>query len=41
MRRIETEDGLSRAVTDYIAGMTDQYAVEKFMEIYIPKAWNR
>ena len=28
-----------RAVCDYIAGMTDQYATAKFMEYYVPKAW--
>jgi dGTPase len=28
-----------RSVCDYIAGMSDQYSVDKFKEIYIPKAW--
>lgn len=28
------------AVCDYIAGMSDKYAVDKFTEIYIPAAWN-
>ena len=28
-----------RVVCDYIAGMTDQYAVAKFSEYFIPKAW--
>ncbi len=28
-----------RAVCDYIAGMTDRYAVTKFKEIMIPSAW--
>lgn len=32
-------DGLERTVTDYIAGMTDKYAVYKFSEIFIPTAW--
>lgn len=27
------------AVCDYISGMTDQYSMDKFREIYIPKAW--
>ena len=31
--------GLKTAVTDYIAGMTDRYAVALFREIYIPKGW--
>ena len=33
--------GLDRAVCDYIAGMTDQYAVEQFQDIYIPKGWSK
>ncbi|MDD5935262.1 MAG: deoxyguanosinetriphosphate triphosphohydrolase [Clostridiales bacterium] len=30
----------SRVVCDYIAGMTDRYAVVKFKEIMIPTAWD-
>lgn len=33
-------DGVSRAVTDYIAGMTDHFAVETFKNIYIPRSWD-
>jgi dGTPase len=29
----------NQAVCDYISGMTDQYSMEKFREIFIPKAW--
>ena len=32
-------DGLERTVCDYIAGMTDNYAVDKFEEIFIPMGW--
>lgn len=32
-------DGKERAVCDYIAGMTDKYAVNIFEEIFIPKSW--
>ena len=32
-------DGLERTVCDYIAGMTDNYAVDKFTEIFIPTGW--
>ena len=32
-------DGMERMVCDYIAGMTDNYAVEKFREIFIPMGW--
>lgn len=28
-----------RVVCDYIAGMTDQYAMRMFSELYIPKSW--
>lgn len=28
-----------RVVCDYIAGMTDQYAIAKFEEFFMPKAW--
>ncbi|MDD7387189.1 MAG: deoxyguanosinetriphosphate triphosphohydrolase, partial [Firmicutes bacterium] len=34
-------DGMERTVCDYIAGMTDNYAVEKFSEIFIPLGWQR
>jgi len=32
-------DGMSRVVCDYIAGMTDKYAVYKYEEIFVPSAW--
>ena len=32
-------DGMERTVCDYIAGMTDNYAVDKFTEIFIPTGW--
>lgn len=32
----ETED---RMVCDYIAGMTDTYAVKKFQEYFVPESW--
>ena len=38
--KIAAEEGAERAVTDYIAGMTDHYAVTVFSNIYIPKAWS-
>ncbi len=31
--------GLEQSVCDYIAGMTDNYAIYKFNEIFIPKKW--
>lgn len=33
-------DGLGRTVCDYVAGMTDNYAIEKFNEIFVPSGWN-
>ena len=32
-------DGMPRTVCDYIAGMTDNYAVYKYSEIFIPQGW--
>ncbi len=36
---IREAEGKERAVCDYIAGMTDAYAVERYQELFIPKAW--
>ena len=36
---IRARDWVDRAVCDYIAGMTHSYAVEKFEELFIPRAW--
>ena len=33
-------DGLERTVSDYIAGMTDKYAVDKYTELFIPAGWH-
>ncbi len=32
-------DGMERTVCDYIAGMTDKYAVDKYSELFIPSGW--
>ena len=32
-------DGMERVVCDYIAGMTDKYAMHKFDELFIPMTW--
>ena len=37
---IAERDGINQAVCDYIAGMTDHYAVSLYNEMYIPKGWN-
>ena len=36
--RIEQETA-ERCVCDYICGMTDRYAIEKYKEIFIPQSW--
>ena len=36
---IRQEEGVDRAVCDYIAGMTDPFAVDRFQELFIPKGW--
>ncbi|MCC8141823.1 MAG: deoxyguanosinetriphosphate triphosphohydrolase [Lachnospiraceae bacterium] len=36
---LEQGEPLDRVVCDYIAGMTDQFAVAKFTEIFVPKQW--
>ena len=38
-KRIAHDDGLERAVCDYVAGMTDGYAMEVYSDIFIPAAW--
>jgi dGTPase len=38
-QEIREREGVNQAVCDYIAGMTDHYALEKFSEAFIPTAW--
>lgn len=40
MRRIAEQEGIERAACDYIAGMTDHFAIQLFQDIYVPKSWN-
>ncbi len=37
---IRERDGGERAALDYIAGMSDQYAVQTFEALYVPKRWS-
>ena len=37
---IRMREGVDRAVCDYIAGMTDKYAVDKYCEAFVPLAWS-
>ena len=32
-------DGVERAACDYIAGMTDRYAVDTYTELFVPYSW--
>ena len=38
-RGIAEAEGVGRAACDYISGMTDGYAMEKYGELFIPFAW--
>lgn len=40
MKRIAEREGVEVAACDYVAGMTDHYAVACYKELFIPKAWN-
>jgi dGTPase len=41
LRRMkQLDEPLHRAVCDYVAGMTDRYAVTKFKDLMIPSAWS-
>lgn len=33
------KETLERTVCDYIAGMTDVYAIERFKELFVPKSF--
>ncbi|HIR58307.1 MAG TPA: deoxyguanosinetriphosphate triphosphohydrolase [Candidatus Gallacutalibacter pullicola] len=39
MRAIAEQEGTSRAACDFIAGMTDQYAISLYRRLFIPQAW--
>lgn len=38
-KKIAQTDGADRAVCDYIAGMTDRYAIAVFSNIFVPRSW--
>ncbi|MGM9521190.1 MAG: deoxyguanosinetriphosphate triphosphohydrolase [Oscillospiraceae bacterium] len=38
-RAIADREGVRRAAADYVAGMTDPYAVEVYNSIFVPMAW--
>ena len=39
LRLIAEREGRERAACDYVSGMTDGYAMEKYSEIFIPMSW--
>ena len=38
--RILEAEGLDVATRDFLAGMTDRYAVSLYAELFIPKSWS-
>ncbi|MBO5420645.1 MAG: deoxyguanosinetriphosphate triphosphohydrolase [Clostridia bacterium] len=38
-KAIREREGVERAACDYIAGMTDRYAVHTFEELFVPRSW--
>ena len=38
-RRIAENEGLRRAVSDFVSGMTDKYSIYMYGELFIPEAW--
>lgn len=39
LRQIAREEGPAQASADFVSGMTDQYAIACYEELFIPKAW--
>ena len=39
IQMLEEGEKEERVVCDYIAGMTDKYAVDKYTELFIPMGW--
>lgn len=38
-RKIAENEGIERAAVDYISGMSDGFAVDKYSELFIPLSW--
>ena len=41
LKAIADSEGVERAVCDYIAGMTDHFAVQTYENLFIPKFWQK
>ncbi len=39
LKQIAKKDGVHEAVKDYVAGMTDRFALSTYTDIFVPKAW--
>lgn len=40
LRLMEEGESVEKTVTDYIACMTDRFAVARFQKLFIPEAWS-
>lgn len=40
-KMVKEGESIDQVVCDYIAGMTDNYAISLFQELFIPKSWNK
>ena len=38
--QIAYQEGADRAVTDYISGMSDEFAIRMFEDLFVPKKWH-
>lgn len=39
LQEISQKDGINEAVKDYIAGMTDRFALTVYTDLFVPKGW--
>lgn len=39
--KLYKDEDIDRIVTDYVSGMTDQFAIEKFKELFLPTSFRR
>ena len=39
LQQIAVRDGINEAVKDYIAGMTDRFALSLYTDLFVPKGW--
>ena len=39
LQEIARTEGINEAVKDFVAGMTDRYALSLYTDLFVPKAW--